>query len=99
MINSKQRAYLRSLANTVNAQYQIGKGDITESQVNMLLEAMEAKEIIKINVLENSLRTARDVCDELVELTGAEPVQVIGRKIVLYKESKKNKTIKLPKGK
>ena len=92
MINSKQRAYLRSLANTVNAQYQIGKGDITESQVNMLLEAMEAKEIIKINVLENSLRTARDVCDELVELTGAEPVQVIGRKIVLYKESKKNKT-------
>ena len=99
MINSKQRAYLRSLANTVNAQYQIGKGDITESQVNMLLEALEAKEIIKINVLENSLRTARDVCDELVELTGAEPVQVIGRKIVLYKESKKNKTIKLPKGK
>ena len=99
MITSKQRAYLRSLANTVNAQHQIGKGDITESQVNMLLEALEAKEIIKINVLENSLRTARDVCDELVELTGAEPVQVIGRKIVLYKESKKNKTIKLPKGK
>ena len=97
MINSRQRAYLRSLANTVNAQYQIGKGDISENQVNMLLDALEAKEIIKINVLENALRTARDVCDELVELTGAEPVQVIGRKIVLYKESKNNKTIKLPK--
>lgn len=97
MITSKQRAYLRSLANTVPAQYQIGKGEISENQVKMLLEGMEANEIIKINVLENSLRTARDVCDELVELTGAEPVQVIGKKIVLYKESKKNKTIKLPK--
>lgn len=97
MINSRQRAYLRSLANTINAQYQIGKGDITENQVTMLLDAFEAKELIKINVLENSLRTARDVCDELVELTGAEPVQVIGRKIVLYKESKNNKAIKLPK--
>ena len=97
MITSKQRAYLRSLANTVPAQYQIGKGEISENQVKMLLEGMEANEIIKINVLENSLRTARDVSDELVELTGAEPVQVIGKKIVLYKESKKNKTIKLPK--
>ena len=97
MINSRQRAYLRSLANTINAQYQIGKGDITENQVTMLNDAFEAKELIKINVLENSLRTARDVCDELVELTGAEPVQVIGRKIVLYKESKNNKAIKLPK--
>ncbi|MBE7029566.1 MAG: YhbY family RNA-binding protein [Clostridia bacterium] len=97
MINSRQRAYLRSLANSVPARYQVGKGEITENQVNMFLEAMEANEIIKITVLENSLRTARDVCDELVELTGAEPVQVIGRKIVLYKESKKNKTIKLPK--
>ena len=97
MITSTQRAYLRSLANTVPAQYQIGKGEISENQVKMLLEGMEANEIIKINVLENSLRTARDVCDELVELTGAEPVQVIGKKIVLYKESKKNKTIKLPK--
>ncbi len=97
MITSKQRAYLRSLANTVPAQYQIGKGEISENQVKMLLDGMEANEIIKINVLENSLRTARDVCDELVELTGAEPVQVIGKKIVLYKESKKNKTIKLPK--
>ena len=65
----------------------------------MLNDGLEANEIIKINVLENSLRTARDVCDELVELTGAEPVQVIGKKIVLYKESKKNKTIKLPKAK
>ena len=97
MITSKQRAYLRSLANTVPAQYQIGKGEISENQVKMLLDGMEANEIIKINVLENSLRTARDVCDELVELTGAEPVQVIGKKIVLYKESKKNKTIKFPK--
>lgn len=97
MITSKQRAYLRSLANTVPAQYQIGKGEISENQVKMLLDGMEANEIIKINVLENSLRTARDVCDELVELTGAEPVQVIGKKIVLYKESKKNKTIKLSK--
>lgn len=97
MINSRQRAYLRGLANTIPAQYQIGKGDIGENHKALIEEALEAKELIKINVLENSLRTAREVCDELVELTGAEPVQVIGKKIVLYKESKKNKTIKLPK--
>lgn len=97
MLNSRQRAYLRSLANNVQARYQIGKGEIGENQVNMLLEGLEANEIIKINVLENSLRIPRDVCDELVELTGAEPVAVIGRKIILYKESKKNKEIKLPK--
>ena len=97
MITSKQRAYLRGLANTIQAQYQIGKGEISENQINLFLEALEAKELIKIHVLENSLRTARDVCDELVERLEAEPVQVIGKKIVLYKESKKHKEIKLPK--
>ncbi len=97
MINSRQRAYLRSLANNIPARYQIGKGEISENQIKMLSEGLEANEIIKINVLENSLRIPRDVCDELVERTGAEPVGVIGRKIILYKESEKNKEIKLPK--
>ncbi len=97
MINSRQRAYLRSLANNIPARYQIGKGEISENQIKMLLEGLEANEIIKINVLENSLRIPRDVCDELVERTGAEPVGVIGKKIILYKESKNNKEIKLPK--
>ncbi|MBE7020743.1 MAG: YhbY family RNA-binding protein [Ruminococcaceae bacterium] len=97
MINSRQRAYLRSLANKVPARYQIGKGQIGENTVEMLLEGLEANEIIKINVLENCLAEPRAICDELVELTGAEPVAVIGRKIILYKESKNHKEIRLPK--
>ena len=96
-MKGKQRAYLRGLANSIDAKYQIGKNGIDENTLAQFEEALEANEIIKVNVLENSLLTARECCDEVCEKTGAEPVQVIGKKFVIYKESKKHKTIELPK--
>ncbi|MBE7053044.1 MAG: ribosome assembly RNA-binding protein YhbY [Ruminococcaceae bacterium] len=97
MLTSKQRAYLRGLANTENAIMQVGKGGINENFVKNVNDALEKREIIKIHVLENSLMDTREVCGEVCSLTGAEPVQVIGSKFVIYKESKENKTIVLPK--
>ena len=97
MLTSKQRAYLRSLANTENAIMQIGKGGINDNFVKNVNDALEKREIIKIHVLENSLMDVREVCGDVCSLTDAEPVQVIGSKFVIYKESKENKTIVLPK--
>lgn len=96
MLSGKQRAYLRSLANDMPAIFQIGKGGITDNYINQINGALEARELIKVHVLNNSLMEPRAVCHELAELTDAEPVQVIGSKFVLYKESKENKTIRLP---
>ena len=96
MLSGKQRAYLRSLANDMPAIFQIGKGGISDNYINQINDALEVRELIKVHVLNNSLMETREVCHELAELTRAEPVQVIGRKFVLYKESKDNKTIRLP---
>ncbi len=96
-MTGKQRAYLRKLANGIDAKYQIGKDGIDEETVNMVDLALEANEIIKIKVLENSLLDVRFCCDEICEATGAFPVQCIGNKFVVYRESKKNKTINIPK--
>ena len=96
MITSKQRAYLRGLANNVQALYQIGKQGATEQVVEQLDKALEAREIIKVHVLENSLLNTKQICSELSEKLGAEPVQAIGSKLVLYRESKTNKEIYIP---
>ncbi len=96
-MTGKQRAYLRGLANGIDAKYQIGKNGIDEETVVMVDLALEANELIKIKILENALLDTRTVSDELCEQTGAFPVQCIGNKVVLYRESKKNKTIKIPK--
>ena len=95
MITSKQRAFLRGLANNKNSTFQIGKGGISDAQIELINNALEKHEIVKIHVLENALADARSVCDEVSALTGAEQVQVIGSRFVLYKESKENKTIDL----
>ena len=95
MITSKQRAYLRSLASTMPAVTQIGKGGITENLVKTVSDALEARELIKLSVLENCELTAREVADALGEQTKAEVVAVIGRKVVLYRESVKHKKIEL----
>jgi len=97
MITTKQRAYLRGLANKVPALYQVGKGGVTENFVTMILDSLEKNELIKITVLENSGCTPREICDEVVAATGAEPVQVIGSKFVIYKPSTENPAIVLPK--
>ena len=96
MISSKQRAYLRSLANTITPIFQLGKNGIEEAFLRQLEEALEAREIIKITVLENSGYTAKEAINEICESIGCEGVQAIGNKIVIYKASKKNPRIVLP---
>lgn len=96
MITTKQRAYLRSLANKIDSIFQIGKGGIEAPFIKQVEDALEKRELVKITVLENSGMDPRDAHDQLIEAIGCEGVQVIGSKIVLYKESKNNKKIELP---
>ena len=93
MITSKQRAALRGMANRLPAILQIGKGGICENFLQQVEDALEARELIKITVLETAMLSAREVCSYVAERVGAEPVQAIGSKFVLYRESKDNKTI------
>lgn len=95
MLTSKQRAYLRGLATNEPTIMQIGKGGIGENLVKTVSDALEARELIKMSVLENCDWTAREAADELAEAVGADVVGVIGRKIILYRESEKNKKIEL----
>ena len=95
MITSKQRAYLRGLANTMEPIFQIGKGGINENLIKQLDEALEARELIKLHVLETAFMDSRETLSELAEILGAEPVQAIGSKIVLYRESVNKKKIEL----
>lgn len=88
-INSKQRAQLRGLANGIEVILHIGKDGITENVVRQANEALEARELIKCRVLENSMLTAREACGQLSVLTRSEPVQVIGTRFILYRESHK----------
>jgi len=97
MITTKQRAYLRSLANKLDAIFQVGKGGIEAPFLKQVEDALEKRELIKIHVLENSGLDAREAHDQLVSAIGCEGVQIIGSKIVLYKESKNNKKIQLPR--
>lgn len=96
MITSKQRAYLRSLANPIPTIMQIGKGGLTENLLKTVSDALEARELIKLNVLENSGEDAYDLLQNLAAELDAEPVAVVGRKIVLYRASEKKPTIVLP---
>lgn len=97
-LTSKQRAQLRGIANTIDTIVIIGKDGITENLVKQADDALEAREIIKCKVLENSMLTAREACDELSRLTRSDQVQVIGTKFVLYRTSfikEKDKRIQL----
>jgi RNA-binding protein len=92
MLTGKQKRYLRSMAHHLDPIFQIGKGGMNRH----IEEAIEKRELIKVNILNNSLEEAREIGPELAERSGSELVQVIGKTIVLYKESKDNKTIELP---
>lgn len=96
MISGKQRSYLKALANTIDPIFQIGENGITESFLKQVDEALEAREIVKINVLNNSSLTAKEAADQVVDSLNAEFVQSIGNKFVIYRESKENKKIELP---
>ena len=96
MLNSKQRAYLRSLATNYDTIYQVGKGGVSEELVEGLSSALEARELIKIKVLENSGYTAREASEEIAPLIHADVVCVVGTKIVFYRPSEKKQKIFLP---
>lgn len=100
MLNSRQRAQLRALANSIDTIVQIGKGGITENVVSQVSDALAARELIKGRVLEASMLTAREAADELSRLCRAETVLTIGSRFVLYKENHeipREKRIKLLK--
>ena len=96
MITSKQRAYLRGLGQSCPAIMQIGKGGLSENLLKTVSDALEARELVKLSVLDNSGEDPREILDQLCEALGAEGVSCVGKKIVLYRESKEKKTIILP---
>lgn len=96
-MTTKQRAYLRSLAMTMEPVFQIGKNSMSPEFTKAVTEALDARELIKISVLKNCGDDPKELSVILAERTRAQVVQVIGKKIVLYKEGKdKNKKIQLP---
>ncbi|MBO7304743.1 MAG: YhbY family RNA-binding protein [Clostridia bacterium] len=95
MINSKQRAYLRSLANGLDTIFQIGKGGISDETCTQIANALEARELIKARVLENSGYTAKEAANEIAAAIDCEVVSCVGTKFVLYKESVNKKRIEL----
>lgn len=97
MLNSRQRAQLRGMANDYETILQIGKGGISENTIKQVNDALEARELIKLRVLETCPLTSREAADELAMAVKCDVVQVIGSRFILYRESKDNKTIKLVK--
>ncbi len=96
MLTGKQKRYLRSQAHHLNPIFQVGKGCVNENMIKQIAEALEARELIKVSVLQNCEMDKDEVAKELSKGTRSELVQVIGSTIVLYKESRDNKTLQLP---
>lgn len=97
MITTKQRAELRAMANSIDTIFQIGKGGIGETLITQVNDALKARELIKMRVLDNSLYSAKEAANEIAEKTNSDVVQVIGTKFVLYKRNEKNPVIVLTK--
>ena len=95
MLNSKQRAYLRSLASNLDTIFQIGKGGVSEETCTQIANALEARELIKARVLDNSGYTAREAAELIAEHISCDVVACVGTKFILYKESSKKKRIEL----
>ena len=95
-MTTKQRAYLKSLASTMDPIFQVGKAGAAPELVNALDDALEKRELVKINVLNNCADDLRDIAEVIASRTHSQVVQVIGRRIVLYRPSKKPQ-IQLPR--
>ena len=95
MLSSKQRAYLRAMAQQLDTIFQIGKSGVTEEICLQISNALEARELIKARVLDNSGYTAKEAASEIALSVGCDVVSCVGTKFVLYKESKKKKRIEL----
>ncbi len=94
-MTSKQRAYLRGLANPLETILQVGKGGVNENVIKQVNDALTARELIKIRVLENSLYTAKEAAEEIAESCRCEVVQVLGSRITLYRRNLKDPKIVL----
>lgn len=95
MLTGKQKRFLRSEAHHLQPLFQIGKNGLTQSVIAQIEEALEAKELIKVNILQNCSEDKNEIADKL-ESEGIHIVQVIGNIIVLYKESEEKKRLELP---
>lgn len=95
MLTSKQRANLKGQASKLDAIFQVGKSGVTPNVINQTDEALEARELIKLSVLETSELSPLETANRLAESTNSEVVQAIGRKIILYRENPKKKQIKI----
>ena len=93
MLNSKQRAALRGIAGTMDTIFQVGKGGINEALISQVSDAVRKRELIKLRVLDNSAYTSREAAEEIAEKTGADVVQVIGNRFVIFKRNPKEPVI------
>ena len=87
MLTSKQRASLRKLANGIPSILQIGKGGICDNLIKQIDDALNARELVKITILETAFLDTKETCNEVAKMLRAEPVQAIGFKFVLYRKS------------
>ena len=94
-MTSKQRAYLRGLANKIDSIFQVGKNGISDNLIVQVNDALEARELIKLNVLETSPEGIQEIANTLSEATNSALVQTVGNKITLYRARKKNPIILL----
>ncbi|WP_417899518.1 ribosome assembly RNA-binding protein YhbY [Bacillus haimaensis] len=97
MLTGKQKRFLRAAAHHLDPIFQVGKGGVNENMTKQISEALEVRELLKVSILQNCDDDRNTVASELVEGTQAELVQVIGNTVVLYKESRENKQIELPR--
>jgi len=97
MLTGKQKRFLRAAAHHLDPIFQVGKGGVNENMTKQISEALEVRELLKVSILQNCDDDRNTVASELVEGTKAELVQVIGNTVVLYKESRENKQIELPR--
>jgi RNA-binding protein len=97
MLTGKQKRFLRAEAHHLTPIFQVGKGGVNDQMINQLRDVLEARELIKVRILDNCDEPKDDVARKLSEGTRAELVQLIGLTVVLYKESRNNKKIVLPK--
>ncbi|MFE7061147.1 ribosome assembly RNA-binding protein YhbY [Sutcliffiella sp. NPDC057660] len=97
MLTGKQKRFLRAAAHHLDPIFQVGKGGVNENMTKQISEALEVRELLKVSILQNCDDDRNTVASELVEGTKAELVQVIGNTVVLYKESRENKQLELPK--
>lgn len=96
-ITSKQRAYLKSFASNITPIFQVGKASLTPELATAVSEALEKRELIKLSVLKNCFDDPNELADTIAERTKSQVVQVIGKKIILYRPAKKDPKIQLPK--